>query len=115
MGHANAAYLFTKAMVRTIGTDYKLKIVCFREIVTTGGKTHVEWATLFKSMCKYPNGQEAIPRSIFFSHEKFSKQVSAHTPADEYSRQLRTYGLPAVTRATQDRIGSASLMYNMRS
>src|ERR1019366_4290683 len=112
MGHANAAYLFTKAMVRTIGTDYKLKTVCFREIVTTGGKTHVEWATLFKSMCKYPNGQEAIPRSIFFSHEKFSKQVSAHTPADEYSRQLRSVGLPAVTRATQDRIGSASMMYN---
>lgn len=112
MGHANAAYLFTKAMVRTIGTDYKLKTVCFRETVTTGGKTHLEWASLFKAMCKLPNGQEAIPKYIYFSHEKFSKQVTQHSPADEYSKVLKQVGLPPVTRATQDRIGSASLMYN---
>src|SRR5271154_5754824 len=34
MGHANAAYLFTKAMVKTLGNVYKLKTVCFRETVT---------------------------------------------------------------------------------
>ena len=115
MGHANAAYLFTKALVRTLGTNYKLKTVCFRETVTKGGKTHKEWASLFNSMCKLPTGERVVPRLIAFSHEKFSKQVTAHTPADEYSRELRTYGLPAVSRATQDRVGRASLMYNLFS
>jgi hypothetical protein len=113
MSHANAAYLFTKAMVRTTGTNYKLKTVCFRETVTQGGKTHKEWASLFSNMCKLPNGEIVKPKQIFFSHEKFSKQVTAHTPADEYSRELRTYGLPPVSRAAQDRIGGASLMYNL--
>lgn len=112
MGHANAAYLFTKALVRTVGNDYKRKIVCFREQVTTGGKTHVEWAALFKNMCKLPNGQAVIPKYIYFSHEKFSKQVTSHSPADEYSKELKKVGLPPVLRATQDRIGSATLMYN---
>src|SRR5258707_11293941 len=33
VGHHNAFYLFTKALVRAIiGSDYKLKTVCFREI-----------------------------------------------------------------------------------
>ena len=114
IGHANAAYLFTRALVRTIGTDYKIKTVCFRETVTQGGKTHKEWASLFKSMCKLPGGTGFVkPKAIFFSHEKFSRQVSAHTPADEYSKELRELGLPPVSRAAQDRIGGASLMYNM--
>lgn len=115
MGHANAAYLFTKALVRTLGTNYKLKTVCFKETVTQGGKTHKEWASLFSNMCKLPTGERVIPKLIAFSHEKFSKQVTSHTPADEYSRELRTYGLPPVSRATQDRIGRASLMYNLFS
>jgi len=113
VGHYNAAYLFTKALVRTLGTNYKLKTVCFRETVARGGKTHKEWASIFKSMCKFPNGESAVPKSIFFSHEKFSKQVSAHSPADEYSTELRAVGLPPVTRATPDRIGGASMIYNM--
>jgi hypothetical protein len=116
MGHANAAYLFTKALVRTVGDNYKLKTVCFRERVTLGGKTHKEWASIFKSMCKLPNGEIIVPKAIFFSHEKFSKTVTAHSPADEYSKVLREFGLPAVSRANAaagDRIGSASMVYNM--
>jgi len=69
-------------------------------------------------MCKLPNGEPAIPKSIFFSHEKFSKQVTGHTPADEYSVELRALGLPPVTRAAAaagDRVGSASMVYNMLS
>ena len=112
-GHYNAAYLFTKALIRTLGTNYKLKTVCFRETVARGGKTHKEWASIFKSMCKLPNGEPIVPKSIFFSHEKFSKQVTAHTPADEYTAELRAVGLPPVTRAATDRVGGASMIYNM--
>lgn len=112
-GHYNAAYLFTKALVRTMGSNYKLKTVCFKEVVAQGGKTHKEWASIFKNMCKLPNGTEVKPKLIAFSHEKFSKQVTAHTPADEYSRELRALGLPPVSRAAMDRVGGASLMYNM--
>ena len=113
MGHANAGYLFTKAMVKTIGSNYKLKTVCIRETVTSGKKTDKEWASLFKAMCKLPNGEAIRPKAIFFSHEKFNKQMKIHSPADEYSIELRALGLPAVTRATQDRIGGASMIYNM--
>jgi hypothetical protein len=116
VGHANAAHLFTKAMVRTMGSEYKLKTVCFREIVTQGGKTHKEWASLFKNMCKMPGDSEkrfVKPKAIFFSHEKFSRQVTTHSPADEYSKELRELGLPPVSRANPDRVGGASLIYNM--
>jgi hypothetical protein len=114
-GHYNACYLFTKALVRTIGNEYRTKTVCFKEMVLQGGKTHKVWAGLLKSMCKL-NGQTVVPKSIFFSHEKFSKQVTGHTPADEYSVELKALGLPPVTRAAAaagDRVGSASMVYNM--
>ena len=116
MGHANAIYLFTKAMVKaSIGNDYKLKTVCFQELVVTGGKTYKELASLIKARAKLPTGQPVKLNAIYFSHEKFSKSGSDkfHTPADEYSAALRNEGLCVVTRGTQDRIGSASLMYNM--
>jgi len=113
MGHANTIYLFTKALVRHIpGADYKLKTVCFGEIVSTGGKTHKEIAAIFKTRCKLPNGTEIRPKAIYFSHEKFRRQVSERTPADEYSKELKALGLPGVVMATQDRIASASVMYN---
>ena len=116
MGHANTIYFFTKALVkRVVGDDYVLKTVCFREIVVTGGKTHKEITAILKTKLTLPN-EERTPfqlKTIYFSHEKFNKSgVEAHTPADDYSRELRANGLPAVTRATQDRIGSASFIYN---
>ena len=112
-GHYNACYFFTKALVKLVNGDYKLKTVCFKEMVLQGGRTHKEWASIIKQMCKLPDGTPVVPKSIYFSHEKFSKQVTQHSPADEYSRELRSLGLPAVSRATMDRIGSAALMYNM--
>lgn len=115
MGHANAVYFFTKALVRkSIGTDYVLKTVCFSEIVVFGGKTYIELASILAQRANLnPIGKPVKVKSIYFSHEKFNRQMDAHSPADDYSRELRKYGLPPVTRGTQDRIGSASLMYNM--
>jgi hypothetical protein len=113
-GSANATYLFTKALVRYADTsDYKLKTVCFAEIVTYGGKTYKELASMINAKCRLPNGQPVKLRSIHFSHEKFAQVERGHSPADDYSRELRALGLPSVTQGTRDRIGSASLMYNM--
>lgn len=113
MVHANATYMFTRALVKnSIGDDYKLKTVCFQEIVTTGGKTMKELASIIAAKAKLPNGSPVKLKAIYFSHEKFARQVEARTPADEYSRALKDVGLPPVTPATRDRIGSASLMYN---
>jgi hypothetical protein len=114
MLHANAAYLFTKALVRwsSSGADYRLKTVCFAEIVTTGGKTYKELASILASKARLPNGSPVKVRHHYFSHEKFSRQMEHHSPADDYSRELKTYGLPGVTPATRDRIARASLMYN---
>lgn len=114
MGHANASYFFTKALVRkAVGDDYSMKTVCFAEMVTTGGKSYKELAALLAYRAKLPNGTPVKIKSIYFSHEKFNRQMDVHSPADDYSRALKELGLPHVTRGTQDRIGSASLIYNM--
>lgn len=114
MSHANAAYFFTKALVRkSIGSDYVMKTVCFAEVVTTGGKTYKELASILAHRSKLPNGTLVKVKSIFFSHEKFNRQMDTHGPANDYSKALKELGLPAVSRGTQDRIGRASLMYNM--
>jgi len=114
MVHANAAFFFTKALCKTsIGDDYKLKTVCFAEAVVTGGKTMQQLVSILSSKCKLPNGTPFKPKNIYFSHEKFARQMEARSPADEYSRALKEMGMPPVTPATRDRIGSASLMYNM--
>ena len=113
MQHANATYLFTKALVKdSVGDNYRLKTVCFQEIVVTGGKTMDELASIIKAKAHLPNGKPIALKAIYFSHEKFNRQMDNRTPANEYSRALKLVGLPPVTRATQDRIGSASLMYN---
>lgn len=113
MQHANATYLFTKAMVKdSVGENYRLKTVCFQEIVVTGGKTMDELASIIKAKAHLPNGIPVTLKAIYFSHEKFNRQMDSRTPADEYSKALRQVGLPPVTSATRDRIGSASLMYN---
>ena len=113
MQHANATYLFTKALVKdSVGDNYRLKTVCFQEIVVTGGKTMDELASIIKAKAHLPNGKPVAIKAIYFSHEKFNRQMDNRTPANEYSRALKLVGLPPVTRATQDRIGSASLMYN---
>ena len=114
MGHANTVYFFTKALVKnSVGDDYRLKTVCFSEAVVTGGKTMQELVTIINSKCHLPNGTPIKPKAIYFSHEKFSRQMEARSPANEYSRALREVGLPPVTPATRDRVSSASLMYNM--
>jgi len=121
MGHANAIYFFTKALVKkSVGTDYVLKTVCFKEIVVTGGKGYKDLVQIIKAKCKlplrteeHPQGVPFVPKAIYFSHEKFNRQMDEHhTPADEYSRELRSNGLCGVIKATRDRIGSASFIYN---
>ncbi len=115
-GHASAVYFMTRALVRasTGGDNYSEKTVCFRESVSSSGQTHKEWARIIKNMCKLPDGTIVTPKSFYFSHEKFARQVQGfgHTPADEFSKELRALDLPSVTRGTTDRIGSASLVYN---
>lgn len=111
--HANTSYFFTRALVKSPLTDrYSMKTVCFREVVVTGGKTHKTVAKALSQAAKYPDGKPCKVSAIYFSHEKFNRQGSEHTPAEEYSRELKPYGLPAVTRGTQDRVSSASFMYN---
>jgi hypothetical protein len=114
LSHANAVYMFTQAMVlHPITNQYSLKTVCFKELVVTGGKTHKVLAQLVASSCKLPDGRPFKLSALYFSHEKFARQVSEHSPAEEYSRELRSYGLPGVTRGTQDRVGSATFIYNL--
>jgi|HubBroStandDraft_4_1064222.scaffolds.fasta_scaffold03228_3 hypothetical protein len=112
MAHHNCIYLFTKALVRKAGGDYKLKTVCFGEIVTTG-KSQGEMVAMLKAKCRLPNGTAIKLSAIYFSHEKFNRQMEQHTPADVLSQLLREVGLCMVSPATRDRIGRASFCYNL--
>jgi hypothetical protein len=126
VGHWSAAYFFTKALVKAPnGSDFKLKTVCFAEVAPESvGHTNVELADMLKAKAHYPrlpeshsqydriSGKPFKVSAIYFSHEKFSRVMEKHSPADEYSRLLRERGLPSVSRATMDRIGSAGFMYN---
>ena len=132
VGHWNAFYLFTKAMVKKPfkapdePDDYISKIVCFKEVAPeTTGQTNVDFADLISAAAYYPrlpqtarqyetiSAKRCKVNTIYFSHEKFSRVMEAHSPADEYSRLLRERGLPPVSRGTMDRIGSAGYMYNL--
>lgn len=112
MGHHNAIYLFTKALVRRPGGDYKLKTVCFSEVVTTG-KGQGEMVATLISKAKLPGSGLPIRFSaIYFSHEKFARQMELHSPAAVLSDILRGQGQCPVSPATRDRIGRASFLYN---
>jgi hypothetical protein len=124
-GHGNVFYLFTRALVRkTPQGDYRPAVICFREIAPHQSMSASDFADLINAACHYPKLPEDHPQyhlvsakrckvaAIAFSHEKFSRVMEQHSPADEYSRLLRERSLPPVSRATTDRIGSAAYMYN---
>lgn len=122
--HYNAFYLMTRALVKNqLNGEYKLKTVVFREIVTQGldGAAMVQ---LVANAAKHPQtGAPLRVQAIYFSHEKFVKDIEAHSPADAISKLLRKATtrdangnivpaqLPAVTPATRDRVGRASFLY----
>lgn len=119
MGHSNAIYLFTKALVRVPSltnapeATYKLKTVCFAEIVTSDKDQATMVARLVRA-CKWPDDKTPFRLSaIFFSHEKFSRVMEQYTPADVLSRLLRENNQCPVTPATRNRIASASFIYNL--
>jgi len=126
VGHANAFYLFTKALVKSgVNGELKMKTVCFAEVAPeTVGHDSNTFADMINAKVYYPrlpqdhpqystiSGKRCKVAAIYFSHEKFSRVMEAHSPADEYSRVLRERGLPPVSRGTMDRIGSAGYMYN---
>jgi len=123
IGHYSAVYFMTRALVRKLDDSYKPCVVVYREIVCN--------ETSSRDLCKRiaasmrPNGgvaalergdktEEKI-QHIFFSHEKFSRTGTdtEHRPADDVTRELRHWGLPPVSRASNDRVAGAVLIYNM--
>lgn len=114
--HYCTVFWFTKALLKRADGTTKLVTVCYREYVTTG-KNNVQLADEMARLSTNldENGSKKIEKiqAIYFSHEKFAKQMEAHSAAEEFSRLLRARGLPPVTPATRDRVGRASLTYNM--
>jgi len=132
MGHWNAFYLFTKALVKKPlknadgADDFVSKIVCFKEVAPESvGHSNIDFADMISASAYYPklpqwskqfneiSGKRCKVSAIYFSHEKFSRVMEAHSPADEYTKLLRARGLPPVSRGTMDRIGSAGYLYNL--
>lgn len=117
-------YFFTIAMVKVLVTtgegesavlreEYRKKTVCFKEYVQRG-LTGQEFAALIAATLRRPC-DERLPAvsTIYFSHEKFSRQVESHSPADIVSQDLQAVGLCGVQAATRDRIGRSTLLYRM--
>jgi hypothetical protein len=124
MGHWNTFYAFTKALVRPPGklysverepdlSDYKLKTVCFAEIVTKQKEYTTMVSMISRIKCPWDRQQTIKPRSIYFSHEKFKRQITFRSPADEISQYLLQNKLCAVTPGTIDRVGSAAYVYQV--
>src|SRR6266850_439262 len=64
VGHWNAFYLFTKALVRrSIGDDYLTKTVCFKEVAPeTTGHTNIAFADMIQAAAFYPKLPEEHPQ-----------------------------------------------------
>lgn len=110
-GHYNTVYFFTRVLHETL-SGHKSKILCFREVVERN-KTDVEMADIVRKAARHPlTGAPLHIRSIFFSHEKFNRQLEAQSPAVQFSKLLQARSLPALTPASRDRVSSAAYMYN---
>lgn len=118
--HWNAIFWFTKALVRRAGSEYRLTTVCYREYVDKG-RDHVEMADVVERFTRMGlpgrgrNGERigCDYRAAYFSHEKFTKQMEAEEQQAKLSKELMARGLSGLTRATRDRNGRATLMYNL--
>ena len=120
--HWNAVYWFTKALVRRGAGEYRMKTVCFREYVDRG-LDHVEMADIVERFTRMglpgaPRGENDQRKGIdyrtaYFSHEKFTKQLEAEQQQAKLSKELMARGLAGLTKATRDRIGRATLTYNL--
>ncbi len=117
--HWNCVFWFTKALVRRGGGEYRLKTVCYREHVDRG-LDHVEMADIVERLTKLglPNPlsverKGADYRAAYFSHEKFTKQMEAEQQQSKLSKALTDRGLGGLTAATRDRVGRATLAYNL--
>lgn len=118
--HWSATYWFTKALVRRANGEYKLKTVCYREMVERG-KDYFELAAQVARLTKMglpgmsdaDRHKTADYRQCYFSHEKFAKIMESESPAVKLTKELMQHNLSGVTRATTDRIGRASLLYNL--
>lgn len=107
--HYNAFYLMTRALVMSpLSGEYKLKTVCFREIVVEGlegalsklAKLGIQvrseislgdaMVMLVANAAKHPKtGAPLRVNAIYFSHEKFVADVEAHSPAAAISKSLK--------------------------
>lgn len=110
--HYGAMYWCTKAQVKTLSGEWKLKTVVFKELVMKE-KNNEEWRDAITEMNATGYCAGAGIASIYFSHERFAKQMERYTPAEEMSRLLRQKDFPSLTRGSVDRVGRATLLYNM--
>ena len=120
--HWNAVYWFTQALVRRGTGEYRMKTVCFREYVDRG-LDHIEMADIVERFTRMglPGAARGENderkgcdyRAAYFSHEKFTKQLEAEQQQAKLSKELTARGLVGLTKATRDRIGRATLTYNL--
>ncbi len=122
--HSNVVYWLTRAEVKGLNGQYRSKVVVYRELIERG-RDNVWMADRVREMSvnawdgwddrdrRVEKGAAEKIAACWFSHEKFARQMDNHSPADEMTRQMTARGLPAMSRSTMDRSGSATFLYNL--
>ena len=117
--HWNVVCWFTKARVRRAGGEYHTCIVQYRESVQKG-LDHIQMADEVERLTKMglPNTRSTERngtdyRAAYFSHEKFAKTLEPEEQQAKLSKALMDRGLAGLTKGTRDRVGRATLGYNL--
>ena len=119
--HHSCASWQTLALVKGVNGEFKLKVVVYREYVdkrrqdyrspeqnNVSAMTRMGLPGCDDKLRAKSNTLDAI----YFSHEKFAKQMELQSPAMIMSAYLTELGLPAARQATRDRVGRANLLYD---
>jgi hypothetical protein len=100
--HSTAIYWFT--------TDDRGRTIVTNEMVTSG-KSAEELAEMIAGQSQL-QGNRKID-DFWFSPDAFAQRTDAETVGDQLGNALIPYGLPYPARGSNDKIGSAQLMYKL--
>lgn len=107
LGHNWVTYWASLAQVRRPNGQYKLTAVIYRELTATDSSIR-DYAKLIATH----TGDEAI-RYVFYSPERFNRTEPLNTPAQQFGEELRKYGLPFPSRASNARQAGATFLYSL--
>ena len=106
LGHFWTTFWMRQSMVLMWNGEWKRCCIVYRELVERN-RSIADYAERLAEK----NAGDKLKR-IFYSPERFNRTEPLHTPADQFSQELRSHGLPSVTRASNYRVAGATFLYS---